>query len=76
VRLTERFKDADSADGIEEAIQSEKDYIAKLAEAGKVKGFGPTREDTEKGKAALKESLKRAHPDWTEDQIETAVNGS
>ncbi|GAH16106.1 unnamed protein product, partial [marine sediment metagenome] len=35
-RLTERFKDAETAEGIEEAIKSEIDYIAKLSEAGKV----------------------------------------
>jgi len=74
-RLIERFKDAESADGIEEAIQSEKDYIAKLAEAGKVKGLGGSKPETEKDKEALKESLKRAHPDWTDDQVLTAAEG-
>jgi len=60
-RLVERFKDAESADGIAEAIQSEVDYIAKLSEAGKVKGMGPTKVDTEKDKEALKESFKRGY---------------
>ena len=74
-RLIERFKDAESADGIEEAIQSEVDYIAKLSEAGKVKGLGGTKTNPEKDKEALKESFKRMHPEWTEDQINIAVTG-
>ena len=74
-RLIERFKDAESAEGIEEAIQSEVDYIAKLSEAGKVKGMGASKTDPEKDKEALKESFKKLHPEWTDDQIETAVTG-
>ena len=74
-RITERFKDAESADGIVEAIQSEVDYIAKLSEAGKVKGLGISKVNTEKDKEALKESFKRLNPDWTDAQIETAVSG-
>jgi len=74
-RLIERFKDAESADGITEAIQSEVDYIAKLAEAGKVKGMGETKVDPEKAKEALKESFRKMHPEWTDAQIETAVTG-
>ena len=74
-RLIERFKDAESADGIAEAIQSEVDYIAKLAESGKVKGLGPSKANTEKDKEALRESFKKLNPDWTDAQIETAVTG-
>ena len=44
-KLLERFKDAETADGVTEAIQSEKDYIAKLSETGKVKNLGPSKED-------------------------------
>ena len=73
--LIERFKDAESADGIEEAIKSEIDYIAKLSEAGKVKGLGATKSDPEKDKEALKESFKKLHPEWTDAQVETAVTG-
>ncbi len=73
--LVERFKDAESADGIEEAIQSEKDYIAKLSEAGKVKGLGATKVDTEKDKEALAESFKRMNPDWSEEQVKIAAEG-
>ena len=74
-RLAERFKDAVSAEGIEEAIQAEVDYIAKLAEAGKVKGMGPSKVDPEKATEALKESFKRLNPEWTDEQIATAVRG-
>ena len=80
-RLTERFKDAESADGIEEAIQSEKDYIAKLAEAGKVKGLGQTKTDPEKDKEALKESFKKSYiaqgktEEEAEKMAETSVSG-
>ncbi|MBU0822351.1 MAG: hypothetical protein KKC24_26235 [Gammaproteobacteria bacterium] len=74
-RLIERFKDAETADGIEEAIQSEVDYIAKLSEAGKVKNLGPTHVDTEKDREALKESFKKLHPEWNEKTLETAVSG-
>ena len=74
-RLIERFKDAESADGIEEAITSEVDYIAKLSEAGKVKGLGPTQKDTEKDKEALRESLKKSNPEWTDAQLDDAVSG-
>lgn len=74
-RIIERFKDSESADGIEEAIQSEKDYIAKLSEAGKVTNLGPSQEDTEKDAETLKESFKRAHPEWSDKELETAVTG-
>jgi len=74
-RLIERFKDAESADGIEEAIQSEKDYLAKLAESGKVKGLGATKSNPEKDREALKESFKRLHPEWDDKALETAVSG-
>ncbi len=74
-RLIERFKDVESADEIEEAIKSEVDYIAKLSESGKVKGLGATQSDPEKDKEALKESFKKMHPEWTEDQVNIAVSG-
>ena len=74
-RLIERYKDAVTADGIADVIQSEVDYIAKLSEAGKVKGMGATKSDPEKDKTALKESFKKLHPEWDENQLETAVSG-
>ncbi len=75
VRLIERFKDSESADGIAEAIQSEVDYIAKLSEAGKVKGLGATKRNPEADAKALKESYKTLHPEWTDAQLDTAVAG-
>ena len=72
--LIKRFGNAETADGIEEAIQAEVDYIAKLSEAGKVTGMGPSKTDPEKDKEALKESFKNMHPEWSEEQLETAVN--
>ncbi|MBU2685603.1 MAG: hypothetical protein KKF27_20370, partial [Gammaproteobacteria bacterium] len=74
-KLTEQFKEAETADGIAEAIKAEAEYIAKLTEAGKVKGMGGSQPDEAKGKEALKESFKRAYPEWTDAQLETAVNG-
>jgi len=74
-RIKKRFEEAESADGIEEAIQTEKEYIAALTESGKVKNLGPSKEATEKDTEALKESLKRANPDWSEETLEIAVRG-
>jgi len=72
-RLIERFKDSESAEGIEEAIKSEVDYIAKLSEAGTVKGMGESKSDPAKDHEALKESFKRLG--MTDEQAETAVAG-
>ncbi len=75
-RLHEQFKDAETADGITEAIDSMKSFIADLAEVSKVKGLGPThRKNSEDDIKALRESLKRSHPEWSDEQIETAVAG-
>ncbi len=77
-RLIERFKDAESADGIQEAIKAEVAYIAKLAESGKVVGLGasiPDADEDKKAKEALRESLKMANPDWSDDQLTEAVAG-
>ena len=73
--LIKRFEAAESADGIAEAIQAEEDYIAKLSEAGKGKGLGPTKEQVDKDETALRESLKRTHPEYTDEQLEAAVAG-
>ena len=74
-RLLERFKDAETADGIEEAIQSEKDYLAKLAESGDVKNLGSNAPATEEEKKALRESFKKLNPEWTDIQLDIAVAG-
>ncbi|MCK5236315.1 MAG: ChaB family protein [Deltaproteobacteria bacterium] len=73
-RLIERFKDAESADGISEAITSEIDYISKLAESGTVKNLGPSKNETEKDTEALRESVKKANPEWSDEQVEAFVN--
>jgi len=74
-RLIERFKDAETGEGIAEAVKSEKDYVSALAEAGKVKGMGTTTVNPEKDQAALRESWKKMHPEWSDKQLETAVSG-
>ena len=45
-RLLERFADATTEEGIEEAIKSEQDYLATLKEAGVVKGLGESQSKT------------------------------
>ena len=72
-KVLERFKDAESAEGIEEAIKSEIDYIAKLSEAGKVKDLGASKPEVSND--SLKESWKKLNPEWTDKQIEIAVSG-
>jgi len=74
-RILEKFKEAENADGLEEAIKAEENYIAALAEAGKVKGMGDTKLDPEADKKALKEAAKKLHPEYTDAQIETFVEG-
>jgi len=77
-RILERFKEAESADGVAEAIQAEVDYIKELAESGKVIGLGPKKDTDpgpEKTKAALRESFKASNPEWTDEMVETAVAG-
>ena len=74
-RLLERYKDADKADGLTEAITAEAEYIVAISGGGVVKGLGPKPEKDESGTKALTESMKRAHPEWTDKQIEIAVRG-
>ncbi len=71
-RIMEKFQNAESAEGIDEAIKAEADYIAKITEAGKVRNMGGTKVPD---KGNLKESFKKMHPDWTEAQLEIAVSG-
>ena len=73
--LIKRFAEAESADGIAEAIQSEIDYIAKLSESSKVKNLGLSQPPTEQEEKALREAIKRANPDFTDAQLEVAVSG-
>ena len=72
-RILEKFKDVETADGIEEAIKSEKDYIAAIQESGKVKGLGKTEVNTVESHKALVESFKKLG--MPEKQAETAAEG-
>ena len=73
--LLKRFAAAESAEGIEAAIQDEIDYVAKLSEAGKVRNLGPSHPEAEKDTKALRESFRRSNPDWTDAQLDAAVSG-
>jgi hypothetical protein len=59
-RLTEQFKEAQSIDGVAEAIESAKTEIAALTESGKVAGLGVTEPDAlepdKEAQASLRES--------------------
>jgi cation transport regulator len=72
-RLVEKFKDAESAD-IGDAIKAETDYVNALKEASKPKNLGDTKPDPDKSRKDLVESFKKLHPEWTKEQVETAVN--
>ena len=72
--LIKRFKDAETADGITEAIRAEVDYIARLSESVKVKGMGSSQPATDADKKTLRESIKRANPEYTDAQIDIACN--
>lgn len=74
-RLIKSFAEAETADGIEEAITSEKEYLGALAESGKVRNLGPSVPTPDKDMEAFKESMKAAHPDWDEDTLAAAVTG-
>ena len=74
-RVLAKYAEAESADGLDEAIKAESDYVKEIREAGKVKGLGGSAPSTEASKKALRESFKKLNPDWTDDQLETAVNG-
>jgi len=74
-RVIEKFKDAETADGIQEAIDAEKAYIARLSEAGKVKNLGNTKTNDEESAKALRESFKRANPEWTDEMLDSACSG-
>ena len=79
-RIVEKFKDAESADGVEDAIKAEREYLDKLAEAGKVKNLGPSEPDAKKARDELKESFKKSYiaagksEEEAEKLAETAVN--
>ena len=73
-RLNKRFSEAETADGITEAIQEEKDYIASLSESGTVKNLGNTKQtSSEESHKALVESFKRL--DYSDEDAEIAARG-
>jgi len=72
-KLTEQFKEAVTADGIDAAINAENDYLAKVTESGKVKNLGPSSTDTKKIHEALVESFVASG--MTKEQAEIAANG-
>ncbi len=76
-KMMQRWADSETSEGIKESIQSEADYIATLSESSKVRGMGPSEltPASEKEKLALRESFKRTNPTWTDEQLDTAVNG-
>jgi len=72
-RILERFKDAETADGIAEAIKAEADYIMALKESGKVKDMGGSKPDSEVNHKELVESFKRTG--MSDKQAEIAATG-
>ena len=74
-RILERFKDAVSIDGLEEAIKAEQDYIAAITESGKVKDLGGGKVDLEADQKSMKESWKKMHPEYTDAQLEVVMRG-
>lgn len=73
--ILERFKSAETADGIQEAIKKMTDLIGQLTESGKVTGIGDTKPSSEADVKAFRESLKRTFPEWTDAQLDVAVAG-
>ncbi len=74
-RILDLFKDAADIKGLEEAIKAEMTYIEKLSGAGKVKGMGAPIPDPKATRAGLVESVKRLNPKWTDDQVNTFIDG-
>lgn len=70
-RLLQRFVEAKTADGLEDAIAAEADYVARLTEAGKPKAMG--RSATLEESAALKRAFLAGG--MTEAQAEIAAKG-
>lgn len=57
-RIVEKYKDAESSDGVEDAIKAEETYIEALRESNKVKNLGGSKPDPEKSNEALRDSFK------------------
>ncbi|KKL80843.1 hypothetical protein LCGC14_2000720, partial [marine sediment metagenome] len=73
--LLASFSEAVDTEGLEVAIQTEKDYVTAIREGGRVKGMGPSGESKEDAEKALRESFKRMNPEWSDEEVDTAVRG-
>ena len=60
-KIIEAHKDAETEEGIEDAIKAEVAYIATITESGKIRGLGPgpSEEDQTKTKEALDKALDK-----------------
>ena len=74
-RIIARYVNATTVEGLTEAIKAERDYIAAITEAGKVKGMGGTMPDSAAENKMLREAAKRLHPEYTEKQLDIFVAG-
>ena len=62
VRIKEQFKDAETEEGVAEAVEAEKKYIAELNDGGAIRELGRTETETpEKVRARIKENAKRRY---------------
>lgn len=60
---------------LEEAAKSEIAHLAKLTESGSVKGMGGSDGNTGADHKTLEESVRRIHPDWSDDQVRIFATG-
>jgi len=77
-RVKAQFAESTSKEGIAEAVEEERLYLVELSKGGVVKDLGasgPPDADPEKVEAELRESFKRLHPEYTDEQLEVAVRG-
>jgi len=77
-RIRERFAEADSTEGVADAIDAEKKYVAELNEAGEVRNLGrsDSPDDSETARKRLKENAKRRYLDdgFSEENAERAAD--
>lgn len=72
-KLVEKFKLAESAEGVTDAIKAETDYVNALKEAGKPKNLGGTQPDKDKSRKDLKEAFMRTGMSEKDAEIATNV---
>lgn len=76
--VTEDGKLDESAipDRTREAAEAEAAYLESVApNSGEVNGMGESVSGDDDGKTKLRETIKRRHPDWSDEQVDIAVNG-